>query len=73
MNQTSTRFLSQLAIYAFAALIISTIFHSDMVRRMTVDTPEKVGMPLLGARTDIGDNYVYYTFAKNGLSACFSD
>jgi hypothetical protein len=72
MKQTPTQLLSQIAIYAFAALIVSMIFHSDVLRRLTVDTPQKIGMPLLGSRTDLGDNYHYYSYAKHGLSTCFS-
>ncbi|OGB20915.1 MAG: hypothetical protein A3I66_20165 [Burkholderiales bacterium RIFCSPLOWO2_02_FULL_57_36] len=70
MNQAPTKLLPQLAIFALAALIISVIFHSDMIRRMSVDTVEKIGMPLLGPRTDPGDNYHYYTYAKIGLPTC---
>jgi hypothetical protein len=73
MNQTLSPFfrvLQTLIVYTLASLIVSTIFYSDMLRRMATDTPEKIGMPLLGPRTDLGDNYVYYYYAKAGLKVC---
>ena len=59
--------------YLFAALLISMIFHSELLSRMSARETVKVGAPLLGPSTDLGDNYVYYTFAKSGFQACFQD
>jgi hypothetical protein len=62
--------LLRLGVYLLAALLVSAIFHSDVLSRMWAEHPDKVGMPLLGPRTDLGDNYHYYSYAKTGLSTC---
>ena len=72
MSRNHLRFFLTVAIYLLAALVVAMIFHSDMLYRLTNGAPEKVGMPLLGPRTDAGDNYHYYTYAKNGLKECTS-
>jgi hypothetical protein len=57
-------------IYLFASLLVSAIFHSNLLARLAVDSPQKVGVPLASSRTDASDNYVYFDLIKQGLGAC---
>lgn len=57
-------------IYLFASLLVSVIFHSNLLARLAVDSPQKVGVPLASSRTDASDNYVYFDLIKQGTDAC---
>ncbi|MEH6949946.1 hypothetical protein V4R08_01085 [Nitrobacter sp. NHB1] len=57
-------------IYLFASLLVSAIFHSNLLARLAVDSPQKVGVPLASSRTDASDNYVYFDLIKQGAQAC---
>jgi hypothetical protein len=59
-------------VYLFASLLVSAIFHSNLLARLAVDHQQKVGVPLASSRTDASDNYVYFSLIKQGLGACNS-
>lgn len=57
-------------VYLFASLLVSAIFHSNLLARLAVDDQQKVGVPLASSRTDASDNYVYFSLIKQGMGAC---
>jgi hypothetical protein len=57
-------------VYLFASLLVSAIFHSNLLARLAVDSQQKVGVPLASSRTDASDNYVYFDLIKHGVGAC---
>ncbi|EAQ36383.1 hypothetical protein NB311A_20636 [Nitrobacter sp. Nb-311A] len=57
-------------IYLFASLLVSAIFHSNLLARLAVDNQQKVGVPLASSRTDASDNYAYFSLIEQGLGAC---
>jgi|GEM_PF-5686058 len=57
-------------VYLLASLLVSAIFHSNLLARLAVDNQQEVGVPLASSRTDASDNYVYFGLIKQGTGAC---
>lgn len=51
--------------WLFAAAMVSVLLHSDAILRHFHSAPEKVGVLMSGPRTDVGDNYYYFTMLRH--------
>ncbi|MDE2166816.1 MAG: hypothetical protein KGJ66_10835 [Alphaproteobacteria bacterium] len=61
---------SSLAVVLTAAFFVAIIAQHQMLLRLPVANAERVGVPLASSRTDLGDNYLYFSLTKRGASAC---
>jgi hypothetical protein len=55
----------KLLLLMLSAFALSCLIHWGPISRHIYEAPEKVGMLISGPRSDVGDNYVYFTLAKN--------
>lgn len=61
MNNIRWRWLPIL----LSALAVAILLHSDALLRHFHDAPEKTGLLMSGPRTDVGDNYYYFTMLRH--------
>lgn len=57
--------------FLVSAFAIAILLHSDAVLRHFYNAPEKVGLFISGPRTDVGDNYFYYTMLRHAPERIF--
>ena len=51
--------------FLLAAFVVSILLHSDALLRHFHHAPEKTGLYISGPRTDLGDNYYYFTMLRH--------
>jgi hypothetical protein len=62
----------QWLVWLLCAVVVSVLLHSDAIIRHMHSSPEKVGVLLSGPRTDVGDNYYYFSMLKHAPERIFS-
>lgn len=61
MNYIRCRWLS----FLLSALTVAILLHSDALLRHFHDAPEKSALLISGPRTDVGDNYYYFSMLRH--------
>lgn len=62
-----------ISIIIISGFLISCILHAHHILRHFYQSSEKTGLIISGPRTDIGDNYYYFTLTKNALERNLSE